>query len=150
MPSDLRHGYDYVPLRPLGDEQSSPTAPPISSAYDKRAGILLLTPDVPSSSTPSGAASRPAPRWWTHEFKAYYVVFAVAIPLMVWKAYDLSRGASSLSFPDEQDNSSCTATHPNFVYYEHMLSQGWMFGRLLVRLDCFFLFSHPSTIHLCH
>jgi hypothetical protein len=56
----------------------------------RRGGIIRLTVDAPAAHAP--AEPRPA-RWWTYEFFAYYVVFAVAFPLMVYIPIEVSSSA---------------------------------------------------------
>ena len=55
--------------------------------FQRRGGTIRLTVDVPAAH-PS-AEPRP-PRWRTYEFFAYYLVFAVAFPLMVYILIEVS------------------------------------------------------------
>ncbi|KAI0750047.1 MBOAT-domain-containing protein [Daedaleopsis nitida] len=106
MPTDLR--------APAPFELESPDQP----TY-KPKGLARLTVDIPSSYNPEIRAERhPRPRWRTPEFIAYYVVFAFALPLMVWIPYTLS-----------------SPSHPNYAYYEMRLSPGWLFGRRVDNSD---------------
>lgn len=57
-------------------------------------------------------------RWSTLEFRFYMVVFVVMVPLMYKTAMDASN-----------------ETSPNFPRFEHLLSQGWMFGRKVDNSD---------------
>ncbi|KAG1737067.1 MBOAT, membrane-bound O-acyltransferase family-domain-containing protein [Suillus paluster] len=77
----------------------------------KPGGITLLTVNIPTS-TRIQNEQRPPPRWKTPEFVFYYVVALFVIPLMVWVPIYLS-----------------SPSHPNYPYYYHRLSPGWMFGR---------------------
>lgn len=77
----------------------------------KPGGITSLTVDIPTSGRIPNEP-RPPPRWNTPEFIFYYVVALFAIPLMVWVPIHLS-----------------SPSHPNYPYYRHKLSSGWMFGR---------------------
>lgn len=52
-------------------------------------------------------------RWHTLEFKFYYLVFAVAVPVMVYVPVSLSR-----------------PSNPNFYSYSGHLKPGWIAGRL--------------------
>ncbi|SGZ49201.1 CIC11C00000004230 [Sungouiella intermedia] len=62
--------------------------------------------------------ANPTSRWSTLEFKFYLVVFAVMVPLMYKTAMDASN-----------------ETNPNYPRFEHLLSQGWMFGRKVDNSD---------------
>ena len=53
----------------------------------RRGGIVRLTVDAPAAHAPP--EPRP-PRWRTYEFFAYYFVFAVAFPLMVYIPIEVS------------------------------------------------------------
>jgi protein-cysteine N-palmitoyltransferase HHAT len=59
-----------------------------------RGGITRVTVDVPST-RPSGE-TRP-PRWRTPEFLLYYVIFAIAVPWMIYTPIELSASTSFLS-----------------------------------------------------
>jgi D-alanyl-lipoteichoic acid acyltransferase DltB (MBOAT superfamily) len=74
-------------------------------------GITSLTVNIPASSRIPNEP-RPLARWRTPEFIFYYVVALFAIPLMAWVPIHLS-----------------SPSHPNYPYYHHRLSPGWMFGR---------------------
>lgn len=56
----------------------------------------------------------PPPRWHTREFYFYYLVFLLAVPLMVWVPIHVSRKDGN----------------PNYVKFRGHLVQGWLFGRL--------------------
>lgn len=66
-----------------------------------------------TSPTPSPPSSPPAPRWSTPEFYLYYLVFLIALPLMIWVPIRLSQ-----------------PSNPNYVRFATHLRQGWLFGRL--------------------
>ena len=79
MPSDLRSKHAGFEL--------DPPAP-------HRKGVTRLTIDIPSSyDAKLKAELHPEPRWRTTEFMCYYVVFALALPLMAWIPYRLSSRA---------------------------------------------------------
>ncbi|KAI0788249.1 MBOAT-domain-containing protein [Fomes fomentarius] len=101
MPTDLRPSATF--------ELDSP-------AQFKPKGITRLTVDI--SSSHKRAESHPPAKWRTTEFMCYYVVFALALPLMAWIPYTLS-----------------TPSHPNYPYYESALSPGWLFGRRVDNSD---------------
>lgn len=82
MPTDLH----AIP-KPTQFELDSPRAP-------RRRGITRLTVDVPSYDAPPNAKARPSPRWRTPEFMVYAVVFAAALPVMVWIPVALSSSTS--------------------------------------------------------
>ncbi|KAF8626599.1 hypothetical protein AX17_006517 [Amanita inopinata Kibby_2008] len=90
----------------------------------KNSKIIKLTVDIPSSvRRTSGGTSAPSPapappRWSTFEFKVYYLVFLLVIPVMVWIPV-------SLSLP----------SHPNYPFYRSRLSPGWLFGRRMDNSD---------------
>ncbi|KAG2031729.1 MBOAT, membrane-bound O-acyltransferase family-domain-containing protein [Suillus americanus] len=77
----------------------------------KPRGITSLTVDISASSRVTNEP-RPPPRWKTPEFIFYYVVALFVIPFMAWVPVHLS-----------------SPSHPNYPYYHHKLSPGWMFGR---------------------
>ncbi|KAG1736348.1 MBOAT, membrane-bound O-acyltransferase family-domain-containing protein [Suillus lakei] len=77
----------------------------------KPGGIISLTVDIPASNRIPNEL-RPPPRWKTPEFIFYYVVALFAIPFMAWVPIHLS-----------------SPSHPNYPYYHHRLSPGWIFGR---------------------
>ncbi|KAI5962253.1 GUP1 [Candida pseudojiufengensis] len=57
-------------------------------------------------------------KWSTLEFKLYYVVFLIVVPLMFKAAMDASN-----------------ETNPNYPRFQHLLSQGWLFGRKVDNSD---------------
>ncbi|PFH46767.1 hypothetical protein AMATHDRAFT_82449 [Amanita thiersii Skay4041] len=80
--------------------------------------LTKLTVDIPSSTRPLSSIKTSPPRWSTLEFKFYYVVFVLVIPVMVWISV-------SLSMP----------SHPNYRAYRPRLSSGWLFGREIDNSD---------------
>lgn len=76
MPTDLRPSATF--------ELDSPV-------QFKPKGITRMTVGIPSSyNSRPPAESHPTARWRTTEFMCYYVVFALALPLMAWIPYTLS------------------------------------------------------------
>ncbi|KAI5954470.1 GUP1 [Candida jiufengensis] len=57
-------------------------------------------------------------KWSTIEFKIYYVVFAIVVPLMFKAAMEASN-----------------ETNPNYPKFQHLLSNGWLFGRKVDNSD---------------
>ncbi|KAF9007390.1 glycerol transporter [Cyathus striatus] len=89
------------------------------SSPRQRFRITDLTVEIPSGTRLPTSSSESTPaRWNTFEFKVYYFVAAVIIPMMVWIPVTLS-------------NSS----HPNYEFYRGRLSNGWLFGRKLDNSD---------------
>lgn len=78
------------------------------------------------------ARANQTPRWSTLEFKFYMVVFAVAVPLMYKTAMDASN-----------------ETNPNYPKFQHLLSQGWMFGRKVDNSDQQYRFFRNNFWLLC-
>ena len=103
MPSDLR-GDGHEDSKPF---LSSATAnSPTEANKPQRKGILRLTVDVPLGSGKQRTEQTKPPRWRTPEFYFYYLVFAFAIPIMVWTPIKLSGGIPTtdlltcISLPD--------------------------------------------------
>ena len=71
-------------------------------------------------------------RWNTLEFKCYYVVFIVVVPMMFRAAMTSSN----------EDN-------PNFIRFSHLLSDGWMFGRKVDNSDKQYSFFRDNFLLLC-
>ncbi|KAI3402974.2 GUP1 [Candida oxycetoniae] len=76
-------------------------------------------------------ASKPS-KWSTLEFKIYYGVFIVAVPLM-FKA----------------GMSASNETNPNYPRFQHLLSQGWLFGRKVDNSDQQYRFFRDNFPLLC-
>ncbi|OBZ89349.1 Glycerol uptake protein 1 [Choanephora cucurbitarum] len=57
-------------------------------------------------------------RWHTKEFYFYYACFCVVVPYMFKVTYNLSK-----------------KTHPNYLDYADLLSDGWLFGRKVDNSD---------------
>ncbi|KAL5526721.1 GUP1 [Sanghuangporus sanghuang] len=119
MPSNLR-GESERDRVDATSTQPFLLSEPVHDAVSARRGILRMTVDVPSSSQKT-IQMHSLPRWRTLEFLVYYVVFIVALPLMVWKPISLSR-----------------ETHPNYHLFESRLTDGWMFGRIQDNSDAQF------------
>ncbi|KAL6234704.1 hypothetical protein BDW75DRAFT_211519 [Aspergillus navahoensis] len=64
------------------------------------------------------ANSASPPKWGTHEFYVYYVIFLVAVPLMFKTVVDVSQ-----------------ESHPTYSTYSHLLSPGWIPGRKVDNSD---------------
>lgn len=64
------------------------------------------------------AKAHPTARWGTWEFKFYMVVFAIVVPLMFHTAMQASN-----------------ETNPNYPKFQHLLSDGWLFGRKVDNSD---------------
>ncbi|KXN84378.1 Glycerol uptake protein 1 [Leucoagaricus sp. SymC.cos] len=87
--------------------------------------VVDLTVNIPSSvryslsSVPLENGKQPAPsRWGTLEFKVYYLVFLVVVPIMAWIPVSLS-----------------SPSNPNFILYRNRLEEGWIPGRLVDNSD---------------
>jgi len=79
---------------------------------------VVGTRDAPNR---DDALRKPAPgaqpsKWLTPEFICYYIFLSGIIPYMFWTAYDVSRPSD-----------------PRYVKYEHLLTDGWIPGRKIVR-----------------
>ncbi|KAF9475454.1 MBOAT-domain-containing protein [Pholiota conissans] len=98
-------------------------------------GIARLTVHIPSAFR-ANAAGRTGlgttPRWSTLEFKVYYVVALVALPLMAWIPISLSSSA-----------------HPNYSFYSSRLSPGWINGRLVDNSDAQYRSFRDNLSVLC-
>ncbi|PWN28141.1 putative GUP1-Multimembrane-spanning protein essential for proton symport of glycerol [Jaminaea rosea] len=127
-PSSSTYGYD--------EANGSGTSSSIWHKILGRRGIVGLTVDVAApmpkqrlastaarngtaaglasgSTKPSAPPSQPpASRWRTPEFYLYYLVFAIAIPLMVWVPIQLSQ-----------------PSNPNYARFATHLKPGWLMGR---------------------
>ncbi|ETS62071.1 hypothetical protein PaG_03629 [Moesziomyces aphidis] len=105
---------------------SAPSNPVVRRVLGSR-GIASLTIDTgalsaqaakhngtaPAHSTATAPRSAKRGRWHTLEFKLYYAVFVVVVPLMVWVPMRLSR-----------------PSNPNYYTYSGHLKPGWIAGRL--------------------
>lgn len=76
--------------------------------------------------------ANPISRWGTIEFKFYLVVFAIVVPLMYKTAMDASN-----------------ETNPNYPRFQHLLSDGWMFGRKVDNSDQQYSFLRNNFWLLC-
>ena len=80
---------DHIILQmPSNDHQLSPLGLEGLVNRKEPSRIIKLTVDIPSSYQPQTTDT--IPRWKTPEFFFYYVVFAVAVPVMVWIPVTLS------------------------------------------------------------
>lgn len=70
-------------------------------------------------------------KWGTLEFKFYYVVFIIAVPLMFKAAMDASN-----------------ETNPNYPRYERLLSKGWILGRKVDNSDQQYRFFRDNLLLL--
>lgn len=78
------------------------------------------------------AKANPKSRWNTLEFRFYMVVFVIAVPMMYKAAMDASN-----------------ETNPNYPRFEHLLSQGWIFGRKVDNSDQQYRFFRNNFWLLC-
>ena len=119
MPTDLRTGHtpESFKLEPLS----------------RRKGITRLTVEVPTSGSSKRLEPRLSPsRWKTPEFFFYGFAFCAVVPVMFWIPIRLSSGQPSLARPLLCPDILMTASHTNYHIYSERLSQGWLFGRLVV------------------
>lgn len=85
-----------------------------SHAVNGRQGlhtISELTVEIPGSKRRDESEPPPS-RWHTTEFKIYIALFAIVVPMLVYSPMKLS-----------------STSNPNYPYYSHRLSEGWMYGR---------------------
>lgn len=85
---------------------------PLSGQAAAQNGSTSTSSQTPTVSTKASRSVKTG-RWHTLEFKFYYLVFAIAVPLMVWVPVRLS-----------------TPSNPNFYSYSGHLKPGWIAGRL--------------------
>ncbi|KAJ7594897.1 MBOAT, membrane-bound O-acyltransferase family-domain-containing protein [Mycena floridula] len=85
----------------------------------KRFSLVNLTVDIPetSNNNPPLEKKRPS-RWKSLEFKLYWTVVIVMLPVMVWIPITLSN-----------------PSHPNFHLFSSKLSPGWILGRKVDNSD---------------
>ncbi|TKY85492.1 hypothetical protein EX895_005654 [Sporisorium graminicola] len=83
---------------------------PLSGQPAKKNGSV--TESSPTTTTQASARTKRG-RWHTLEFKLYYLVFGVMVPLMVYVPVRLS-----------------TPSNPNYWSYTNHLKPGWIAGRL--------------------
>ena len=72
------------------------------------------------------------PLWNTLEFKFYYAAFAVVVPLMVKTAMDAASERNVANYPK----------------FQHLLSQGWLFGRQVDNSDAQYRFFRDNLLLL--
>jgi hypothetical protein len=89
-----------IPLLPVHNDPESMGAPAHPATHNGF-NVTDLTVNIPSSvrhplsSASTANGKQPAPsRWGTLEFKVYYVVFLVVVPIMVWIPVSLSSRTS--------------------------------------------------------
>lgn len=85
--SSFRNIYD---LDTLDTRFTSSTSVPYQTVIDARSDPAT---SQESSAKTQGRVS--PPKWRTPEFYFYYVIFALAVPLMFWIPYQVSRRTSS-------------------------------------------------------
>ncbi len=88
---------------------------PLSAQKSPQNGTASTSASA-STSTSTSTTTKRAPkrgRWHTLEFKIYYLVFLIMVPLMVWVPVRLSR-----------------PSNPNYYTYSDHLKPGWIAGRL--------------------
>ncbi|EAU84610.2 glycerol transporter [Coprinopsis cinerea okayama7 len=110
----------HLPL--YSPKNPDPTRPTTTATLEpdlkprKTMRIVDLTVHIPTGKKPLTSTSNkdalPRPRWKTLEFKIYYLIAVIVIPIMVW----IPIAASSRELP-------------NYRHYEHRLTRGWLFGR---------------------
>ncbi|KIW15913.1 hypothetical protein PV08_05963 [Exophiala spinifera] len=89
---------------------STPLKPANGTALTKASAEKDGKPSIPTDVSP--------PKWRTPEFYFYALVFLFCVPQMYWAVVEVSQ-------PDS----------PNYSKYEHLLSQGWLFGRKVDNSD---------------
>ncbi|KAF8193374.1 glycerol transporter [Pholiota molesta] len=121
------HALEYpradTPTYPPSPAMPPATHPEKPQDAPRARGIARLTVHIPSAFRANTAKavsgdSKTPPRWNTLEFRLYYVVAAVVIPLMAWIPISLSN-----------------STHPNYLFYAPRLSPGWINGRMVDNSD---------------
>jgi hypothetical protein len=127
----------------------------VERPLDGEAGQTVLDSDgkaASASSTGSGTRSL----WWTREFKLYYLVYLVGVPLLCWVPIRLSRSECVPGMIDKAPSRrssdivcrgtvyDAAADHPNYGTYSWRLSPGWLFSRPIVRIfNILFVTSSP-------
>lgn len=132
---ELPSGVALYPPSTASLRLSSRSSSSLQRLFGRR-GITSLTVDVLASAAPqqqqrqhagpegakrssrgqdagTGEAEAQPSRWATWEFRFYYLVFVVMVPLMVWVPVRLSQ-----------------TSNPNYLRYSGHLKPGWLFGRL--------------------
>ena len=97
------------------DTRFSTSASTPLKAADENSAKTATQDDRPVSQLPDGASP---PKWNSIEFYFYLLVFAFCVPNMYWSVVEVSQ-------PDS----------PNYKKYEHLLSDGWLFGRRVDNSD---------------
>ncbi|KAG6810550.1 hypothetical protein H0H92_012628 [Tricholoma furcatifolium] len=102
--------FEPVPITPSPSESTLPQHYGEQPQQHTRMLLTDLTVDIPESHrVPKHAPEPSRPRWNTLEFKIYYAVALMVVPLMAWVPI-------SLSLP----------SHPNYDLYSGVLSRGWI------------------------
>lgn len=119
-----------TPYKAIVDSRTDPALPNSSSSDEIPQGVPVGTG---RKSCPLAQPSK----WNTPEFYFYYFIFLTMVPYMFWIAYDVSRREWSPStVPYLSHMLTCnTASDPNYHKYQHLLSDGWVPGRKIVRQD---------------
>lgn len=101
----------------------------------KRMRLVDLTVQIPSTSRSqlSPEETRPPARWKTAEFRFYFALACVVIPIMIWIPISLSFCTWAFILNCSPSLSPfCPASHPNYPFFRSRLSDGWLFGRQIV------------------
>lgn len=74
------------------------------------------------------------PLWGTLEFYFYYFIFVTIVPLMFYIPYTVSKRTELVFLHEVFDLSTNPrpASHPNYLKYVNLLSNGWIPGRKVV------------------
>lgn len=103
------------------------------------------------SSTPTDVFP---PKWRTPEFYFYALVFLFCVPQMYWAVVEVSQRKTHNythflhwhGFWKKESDGGGVADSPNYSKYEHLLSQGWLFGRKVVRRCSQLSYSIPARL----
>ncbi|KAJ5168736.1 Glycerol uptake protein 1 [Penicillium canariense] len=112
MPAFLSWLRRIYSLDTLDTRFTSSASTPANAAADTR------PPSAKDARANAIAQSAPAPLWRTPEFFIYYLFFITLVPLMFKTVVDASKD-----------------THPIYSTYSHLLSPGWIPGRLVDNSD---------------
>ena len=106
--------HELYSLDTLDTRFTTSSSTPLKIAEDKSARTTTED-DKPASQLPAGASP---PKWKTPEFFFYLLVFLFCVPNMYLAVVQVSQ-----------------PTSPNYKKYEHLLSDGWLFGRKVDNSD---------------
>ncbi|KAF5393368.1 hypothetical protein D9757_000507 [Collybiopsis confluens] len=112
---------EEIPLPSTSPMQSHHRSFSASDIKRNNYSITDLTVEIPSTTRSTSIPnenSRKQSRWGTLEFKFYYAVVLLVVPLMIWIPV-----------------SSSDASQLNYAKYHSRLSQGWIFGRAIDNSD---------------